>query len=60
MYRLGFIIGVVLVLIALGPLLTIWAINTLFPQLHVPYTLETWAAVVVLGGLFNARFQKSS
>jgi hypothetical protein len=60
MLKLGFVIGFVLVLIALGPLLTIWALNTLFPALAIGYTLESWAAVIILGGLFNARISKSS
>ena len=37
-----------------GPLLTIWAANTLFPVLAIPYSLETWAAVILLGGFFKA------
>jgi hypothetical protein len=40
-----------LFLIALGPLCTIWAINTLAPMAAIPYTLETWCAVVILWGL---------
>lgn len=35
--------------IAIGPLLTIWALNTLFPVLDIPYTFWTWLAVVFLG-----------
>jgi hypothetical protein len=45
----------ILVLLAFGPILTIWALNTLFPALAIPYTLETWAAVVLLGSLGNVR-----
>ena len=48
----------VIALIALGPLLTIWSMNVLFPALAIPYSLETWAAVVILGGLFNVRKSK--
>lgn len=48
----GFVALIVL-LIAFGPLLTIWALNTLFPVLAIPYTLETWFAVIVVGGLFR-------
>ena len=44
-----FLIGVVLLAIAFGPLLSIWALNTLFPTLHIEYTLQTWFAVIVLG-----------
>lgn len=37
-----------------GPLLTIWALNTLFPVLAIQYTLETWAAIVLMGMFFRA------
>jgi hypothetical protein len=39
--------------IAVGPLLSIWALNTLFPVLAIPYTLETWAAMAMIGGVFR-------
>lgn len=48
------IIALVLAIVILGPLLTIWALNTLFPILAIPYALETWAAVVLLGGFLRA------
>ena len=48
----------ILVLLAFGPILTIWALNTLFPALTIPYTFETWAAVVLLGSLGNVRISK--
>jgi len=38
----------VLVLVILGPLITIWAMNTLFPVLAIPYTFWTWLAVIIL------------
>jgi hypothetical protein len=38
----------ILILLIAGPLLTIWALNTLFPALHIPYAWDTWAAVVLL------------
>lgn len=47
-------IVVILVLIALGPILTIWALNTLFPQLAIPLTLETWFAVVILAATLRS------
>lgn len=28
--------------IVVGPLFTIWALNTLFPVLSIPYTFWTW------------------
>lgn len=35
------------------PFLIIWSLNALFPVLAIPYTLKTWFAVIVVGGLFN-------
>jgi hypothetical protein len=37
----------VIAAVTLAPLATIWSINTLF-TLTIPYTLETWGAVVWL------------
>jgi hypothetical protein len=52
-------IFVVLVVIALGvagiifgPLLTIWALNTLF-ALAIPYTLKTWFASALLTSIMS-------
>jgi hypothetical protein len=46
------IVGVViliLILVVFAPFLTIWSMNTLFPVLAIPFTFDTWAAVVLLG-----------
>jgi hypothetical protein len=40
----------ILVLVAIGPLLVIWSINTLFPVAAIPYDVWTWLAVIVLFG----------
>jgi hypothetical protein len=44
------ILGITLFVIAIviGPLLGIWSLNTLFPVLAIPYTIETWAAFALL------------
>lgn len=47
-------IVVIVGLIALGPWLTIWALNTLFPVLAIEFTLSTWAAVILLGAFLRA------
>ena len=47
------LVGLILALIILGPLLTIWSLNTLFPVLAIEYTLETWVAALLLGGLLT-------
>lgn len=45
----GVLIGLMLVLVAVvGPLLTIWALNTLF-GLGIAYTFKTWLATMILG-----------
>ena len=43
----------VVIVLIVGPLLSIWALNTLFPVLSIPYTLETWAAMALVGGVFQ-------
>jgi len=48
----------ILALIVIGPLLTIWALNTLFAT-GIEYNLKNWAAVVVLGMFLQARVTKS-
>jgi hypothetical protein len=42
------VILLVLIVIALGPFMIIWSINTLFPVVNIPYTLETWGASAIL------------
>jgi hypothetical protein len=45
----GFLVVVgFLCLAVIGPLLTIWSLNTLFPVLAIPYNLSTWAASLLL------------
>jgi antibiotic biosynthesis monooxygenase (ABM) superfamily enzyme len=42
--------AVILIVVAfIGPFLTIWSLNTLFPVLAIPFTLETWAAIILIG-----------
>lgn len=48
------LVAFILFMVVIGPLLTIWALNTLFPVLAIPYAIETWAAVVLLGGFLRA------
>lgn len=48
MTKIIFLVAIVLLAIIFGPMLTIWALNTLFPTLHIPLTLSTWLAVLIL------------
>jgi len=54
MSKLFIAILFIVFLVVLGPIATIWSLNTLFPTLDIPYSFETWLAVVVLGGLFKS------
>ena len=46
----------IVIVLIVGPLASIWALNTLFPVLAIPYTLETWAAMLLVGGIFRSSF----
>ena len=36
-------------LVIIGPIVTIWSLNILFPSLAIPVTFETWCAMILLG-----------
>lgn len=48
----------IIALVALGPFLGIWALNTLFPTLAIPYTFDTWAAAVLIKGFLTVNVSK--
>jgi hypothetical protein len=50
--------ALIIALVVLGPLLGVWALNTLFPSLAIPYTFETWAAAIVIKGFFTVNVKK--
>ena len=54
-------LALAVLIILLGPVLLIWSLNTLFPVLNIPVTLDTWLAVVILSGLFKTtvKFNKN-
>lgn len=55
MLKIIAVIALVIFLLIIGPFLIIWSWNTLFgASLLIPYTLETWAAVVLLGTFLRA------
>jgi hypothetical protein len=55
--KLIFGITLILVAVVFGPIVGIWSLNTLFPILHIPYTLETWCAYFLLfGSITGLRF----
>jgi hypothetical protein len=44
-----------IVLAVLLPLLHIWALNTLFPALAIPYGIETYFAMFLVNGMILYR-----
>ena len=55
MLKIVLVIALVIFLLLIGPFLVIWSWNVLFgAALLIPYTLETWAAVVLLGAFLRA------
>jgi len=53
----GLAVMLVLTLAALMPLAVIWALNTLFPALAIPYNFWTWLATLVLGGFWKTEYR---
>lgn len=46
--KIAALVLLIITLLIVGPLITIWALNTLFPVLAIPYTFWTWLAMLVL------------
>lgn len=53
MSKLTILLILLVVTVILGPILTIWSLNTLFPVLAIPYSIETWFATVIIAGIFR-------
>jgi hypothetical protein len=41
------------------PLAVVWSVNALFGA-GIPYSLKTWAAALILVGLFAANYSRKS
>ena len=52
------VVLLIVVLFILIPFAVIWSLNTLFNVLAIPYTFETWLAIVVLSGVFKTTVTK--
>ena len=53
------LIVLLVTLIFVGPVFTIWAVNTLFDT-HIPVNLKTWASALWLGALLGGSTRASS
>lgn len=56
------LLAIVIVLIVVGPIFTIWSLNTLF-SMEIPYNFQTWVAMIwvhtILYGI-RTSFKKTS
>lgn len=57
--KLILLIAFIVFVVVIGPLATIWAVNTLFPTLAIPYTIWTWVAVVIIGAFLKGKVSYS-
>ena len=53
MFKIFSVTILIVLLLILGPLLTIWSLNTLFPALAIPYIWQTWVAVIILASAIH-------
>ena len=53
------LVALVIALVIIAPFLSVWSLNTLFPALAIPYTLETWCASLILCGVFSNTVTKN-
>ena len=48
-------IMLVIAIFTLGPIFVVWALNTLFPILSIPYSFDSWCAVIVLAWFMRVK-----
>lgn len=42
-------------MVIIGPIATIWSLNTLFPALNIVLGFDTWCAALVLGAVISGQ-----
>ena len=55
MAKILLLLAVAILIVIVGPVATIWALNTLFPSLAIPLTLETWMAALLLSSVVSGQ-----
>jgi uncharacterized membrane protein YccC len=55
-----FMFVAIFALLLIGPLLTIWSLNALFPLLAIPYNFFTWVAALWLGAVLSGGLVRRS
>lgn len=54
MSKILIVIIIATLLILVGPMALIWSLNTLFPVLAIPYTIETWLAAFLIPAVLKS------
>jgi len=55
MIKIALAVVLIIFLLAIGPFLVLWSWNVLFgAALMIPYNLETWCAIVLIGAFLRA------
>lgn len=54
MTKVLIIVAIALMVVIGAPIALLWAVNTLFPTLAIPYTLETWLAAFIIPAAFRS------
>jgi hypothetical protein len=52
-----FVVAFVFIGVVCVPLAVVWSVNALFGT-GIPYSLKTWAAALILSGLFAANYSR--
>jgi len=55
-----FLLVIIVFFIIVGPIVAIWALNTLFPILAIPLTFKTWFAITIVVGIFHTANNSNS
>jgi hypothetical protein len=42
-------------MVVIGPVATIWSLNTLFPALNIALGFDTWCAALILGAVVSGQ-----
>jgi len=51
MTKVFLLFAMAILVVVLGPIATIWSLNTLFPALAIPVTVDTWLSALILGSV---------
>ena len=54
------LLALIAFIVFIGPVASIWSLNTLFPSLNIPLNFDTWCAALILGGVMSGGIFRSS